>query len=179
MRRLAEAASEAAVGVLHGADRVDEALAIRRDILAQEGEGGEAPVEDPGTAGVRRHEGSRELSKLLMQEVDMAATVQMGEAVGVAGGVFLGPEEGQTFVNGCVLHARRLCVQVVVEEGLRGEYPRYRRLSSMLRRTCCCCCCCCGCHLDAAGVAGEGGLVCVVDTCSGGGGGGAAAVVAV
>lgn len=159
MRRLAEAASEAAVGVLHGADRVDEALAIRRDILAEEGECGEAPVEDPGTAGVGGHEASRQLSKLLMQEVDMAATVQMGQPVGVAGGVFLGLEEGQTFVNGCVLHTRRLCEQVVADEGLRSEDLRDRGLNPRLRRTCCCGC---GCHLDV------GGLVCV-DTCGGSG----------
>jgi hypothetical protein len=92
-----------------------------------------------------------------MQEVDMAATVQMGQPVGVAGGVFLGLEEGQTFVNGSVLHTRRLCEQVIADEGLRGEDLRDRGHNPRLRRTCCC-----GCHLDV------GGLVCV-DACGGGG----------
>lgn len=118
MRRLAEAASEAAKRVLHGLDRLDESLAVRGHILAQEAQAGEAPVEEPWPARVGGREGAGQLAQLPVQEVDVAAAVQMGQAVGVTLAEFVAGEEGQAFVERFVLDPRRPRYEGVADGGL-------------------------------------------------------------
>jgi hypothetical protein len=100
---MSEAASESSIGVLHRANGINKSLSVRLDVLPQKSQSRETPIEEPGPAGISRGEGGRQLAQLLVQEVDMATTVQMGQAVGVALLVLLALEEGQDFVYGFVL----------------------------------------------------------------------------
>jgi hypothetical protein len=109
MRGMSETASESSIGILHRANGVNESLSVQLDVLSQKNQSREAPVEEPGPAGISRGKGSGQLTQLLVQEVDMATSVQMGQAMGVALLVLLTVEVGQDFVYGFVLQAGRLC----------------------------------------------------------------------
>lgn len=106
MRGMTEAASEASIGVLHRPNGIDKSLAVHLDVLSEENEGGETPVEEPGPAGVSRGEGGGQLAQLLMQEANMKTAVQMGQSVRVAVVVFLGLEVGQDFLYRLILDVR-------------------------------------------------------------------------
>jgi hypothetical protein len=84
---LAVAAAVAAPGVLHGGDGLDQALAVLHHVLAEDGQAGEAPVEEPGSGGVEGDVGRGQVAESGVQEADVLLAAQVGEAVFVEGEV--------------------------------------------------------------------------------------------
>lgn len=129
VRSLAEAAREAARSgrVLHGAHGRDQAVAVGRHVLAQQGQPGQAPVEEPGPAGVGGREHLREVAQLAAQECRVALPVDVRDAFLVAlvrRVAIEAREEGQHLGHRAVLQHGRVGVQAVAERGLGGEERR-------------------------------------------------------
>lgn len=155
MAHLAVPASEAARGVLHGAEGADDAAAVfRADVDAEGGEARETPVDYPGAGGVEGDHVCGEFAGFVAGEAGLEEG-GVGGAVEDWEGVFGVGEEAETGGGGGLLVAGGQGGVEVAEDGGGGEEGRGRRGHRRGRR----------------GDVGAGGVVGVVGRGGRGGGG--------